>query len=255
MLGPVIDRLLGRLVSRSFRRGLAGEPVFLVLGAAAWLVVRSRKQRAPGRLVGDLERGRQAGSRRISGGRDRATTSPDDRRWNPPPAPKVNNRLLASRCRGRLLSAGEQVLVIDHKGRRYLVRLQDGGAFHTHAGILSHDSIIGMQDGSTVAGSTGRSFVVVRPTLADVVVKMPRGAQVIYPKDIGAILLAADAGPGMSVLEAGVGSGALSMALIRAGCVVVGYELREDFAESGNCQRDCVGRGREQLREIPGGDP
>jgi tRNA (adenine57-N1/adenine58-N1)-methyltransferase len=131
---------------------------------------------------------------------------------------------------GRPLDAGEQVLVIDHKGRRYLVRLQVGGAFHTHAGILSHDSIIGMQDGSTVPGSTGRAFIVVRPTLADVVVKMPRGAQVIYPKDIGAILLAADAGPGMSVLEAGVGSGALSMALIRAGCVVVGYELREDFA-------------------------
>jgi tRNA (adenine57-N1/adenine58-N1)-methyltransferase len=130
-----------------------------------------------------------------------------------------------------VLAAGEQVLVIDHKHRRYLVRLAEGGAFHTHAGILSHDSIIGRQDGSTVTGSTGRNFIVVRPTLADVVVKMPRGAQVIYPKDIGAILIAADAGPGMSVLEAGVGSGALSMALIRAGCRVVGYELREDFAK------------------------
>ena len=128
------------------------------------------------------------------------------------------------------MAAGEQVLVIDPKGRRYLVRLQEGGAFHTHAGILSHDTVIGRADGSTVAGSTGRSFIVVRPTLADAVVKMPRGAQVIYPKDIGAILLAADAGPGMSVLEAGVGSGAMSTALIRAGCKVTGYELREDFA-------------------------
>ncbi len=70
-----------------------------------------------------------------------------------------------------------------------------------------------------------------RPTLADVVLKMPRGAQVIYPKDLGAILIAADIGPGQRVLEAGVGSGALSMALSAAGAHVVGYELREDFAE------------------------
>jgi len=129
------------------------------------------------------------------------------------------------------LAAGEQVLLIDAKSRRYLVTLKSGGSFHTHAGIVAHDSIIGRDDGSTVGGTTGRSFVVVRPTLADVVVKMPRGAQVIYPKDLGAILIAADIGPGMVVLEAGVGSGALSMALMRAGCSVRGYELREDFAK------------------------
>ena len=132
---------------------------------------------------------------------------------------------------GGTLVAGEQVLLIDPKKRRYLLRLREGASFHTHAGILEHDSVIGSQDGSTVTGSTGRSFVVVRPTLADVVVKMPRGAQVIYPKDLGAILLASDAGPGVRVLESGVGSGALSMALVRAGCSVVGYELREDFAQ------------------------
>ena len=102
--------------------------------------------------------------------------------------------------------------------------------FHTHAGIVAHDSIIGGSEGVSVAGSTGRLFLVVRPTLSDVVLKMPRGAQVIYPKDLGAILLAADIGPGMRVLEAGVGSGALSMALLRAGADVTGYELRPDFA-------------------------
>jgi tRNA (adenine57-N1/adenine58-N1)-methyltransferase catalytic subunit len=122
------------------------------------------------------------------------------------------------------------VLLIDPKKRRYLLRLREGASFHTHAGILEHDSIIGSEEGSSVSGSTGRCFVVVRPTLADVVVKMPRGAQVIYPKDLGAILLVSDAGPGMRVLESGVGSGALSMALVRAGCRVIGYELREDFA-------------------------
>ncbi|HUY64212.1 MAG TPA: tRNA (adenine-N1)-methyltransferase [Acidimicrobiales bacterium] len=129
------------------------------------------------------------------------------------------------------LAAGERVLLIDPKERRYLLKLVAGSSFHTHAGIVSHDDVIGMEEGGSVTGSTGRRFLVVRPTLADVVLKMPRGAQVIYPKDLGAILLAADIGPGMRVLEAGVGSGALSMALLRGGARVVGYELRADFAE------------------------
>jgi tRNA (adenine57-N1/adenine58-N1)-methyltransferase len=90
---------------------------------------------------------------------------------------------------------------------------------------------VGRAEGSAVSASTGRRFLVLRPTLADVVLKMPRGAQVIYPKDLGAIVLAADIGPGMRVLEAGVGSGALSMAMLRAGAEVVGYEVRADFAE------------------------
>jgi tRNA (adenine57-N1/adenine58-N1)-methyltransferase len=128
------------------------------------------------------------------------------------------------------VGAGERVLLIDPKRRRYLVTLKPGDSFHTHAGILAHDDVIGRPEGSTVPASTGRRFVVLRPTLADVVVKMPRGAQVIYPKDLGAILLAADIGPGMRVLEAGVGSGALSMALLRAGACVTGYEVRADFA-------------------------
>lgn len=128
------------------------------------------------------------------------------------------------------VAAGERVLLVDAKDRRYLVTLAPGATFHTHAGSVAHDELIGRQEGEVVAGSTGRRYVMVRPTLADVVVKMPRGAQVIYPKDLGAILLAADIGPGQRVLEAGVGSGALSMALLRAGASVVGYELREDFA-------------------------
>ena len=97
--------------------------------------------------------------------------------------------------------------------------------------MIAHDDIIGGDEGRTIIGSTGRHFLVLRPTLSDVVLKMPRGAQVIYPKDLGAILIAADIGPGQRVLEAGVGSGALSMTVLRAGAVVVGYELREDFAE------------------------
>lgn len=122
-------------------------------------------------------------------------------------------------------------MLVDAKERRYLVTMVAGASFHTHAGLVSHDDIIGHDEGATILGSTGRQFLVLRPTLSDVVVKMPRGAQVIYPKDLGAILMAADIGPGMRVLEAGVGSGALSMTLVRAGATVIGYELREDFAE------------------------
>lgn len=132
---------------------------------------------------------------------------------------------------GGPLEAGERVLLVDAKHRRYLVALRPGASFHTHAGLVAHDDMIGGEEGATVIGTTGRRFLVVRPTLADVVVKMPRGAQVIYPKDLGAILMAADIAPGCRVLESGVGSGALSMAMLRAGATVVGYELRDDFAD------------------------
>lgn len=122
------------------------------------------------------------------------------------------------------------MLLVDPRGRRYLLNLAPGATFHTHAGTLAHDDIIGASEGTMVVGSTGRRFVALRPTLADVVLKMPRGAQVIYPKDLAAILMAADIAPGHRVIEAGVGSGALSMALLRAGAQVHGYEVREDFA-------------------------
>jgi tRNA (adenine57-N1/adenine58-N1)-methyltransferase len=127
--------------------------------------------------------------------------------------------------------SGERVLLLDPKGRRYLVTLVAGGQFHTHAGIVDHDDIIGSPEGSIVTGSTGREFHCWRPTLADVVLKMPRGAQVIYPKDLGAILIGADIAPGQRILEAGVGSGALSMVVLRTGASIVGYEIREDFAQ------------------------
>ncbi len=121
-------------------------------------------------------------------------------------------------------------MLIDAKDRHYLVTLQPGSAFHTHAGIVAHDDVIGVKEGSLIKSSTERMFLVVRPTLSDVVLRMPRGAQVIYPKDLGTILMQADVAPGLRVLEAGVGSGALSMTLLRAGARIVAYEIREDFA-------------------------
>ncbi len=128
------------------------------------------------------------------------------------------------------MSPGERVLLIDHKRRRYLVTLVEGGEFHSHAGVLAHDEIIGADEGAPFSTSKGGSYTVLRPTLADFVLKMPRGAQVIYPKDLAPILMLADISPGVRVLESGVGSGALSMAMLRAGASIVGYELREEFA-------------------------
>ncbi len=128
------------------------------------------------------------------------------------------------------LQAGERVQLVDRRGRRYLVRLAEGESFHSHSGHVFHDEVIGKEEGSWVTSSGGSRYVVVRPTLADWIVAMPRGAQVIYPKDIGAILMAADIRAGVSVLEAGVGSGALSVAMLSVGAKVTGYEIREDFA-------------------------
>jgi len=128
------------------------------------------------------------------------------------------------------LRAGERVMLIDSKDREYLIVLKEGNTFHTHAGIVAHDDIIGTAEGSLIKSTVDRSFLVVRPTMSEVILKMPRGAQVIYPKDLGAILMMADIAPGMRVLEAGVGSGALSMTLLRAGAHITAYEIREDFA-------------------------
>lgn len=128
------------------------------------------------------------------------------------------------------LQIGESVLLTDNKGRRYLQTLTQNQEFHSHAGPLEHDRLIGAEPGSTHRTTKGLTFTVFRPTLSDLVFKMPRGAQVIYPKDIGPILMLADIAPGVEVLESGIGSGALSAAMLRAGAHITGYELRDDFA-------------------------
>jgi tRNA (adenine57-N1/adenine58-N1)-methyltransferase catalytic subunit len=126
--------------------------------------------------------------------------------------------------------AGEKALLVDSKQRRYLVTLAEGGEFHSHNGFVPHDELIGRGEGLVARSTRGATYTVLRPTLEDFVVEMPRGAQVIYPKDLAPICMLADIGPGVRVFESGVGSGALSMTMLRWGAQIVGYELREDFA-------------------------
>lgn len=129
---------------------------------------------------------------------------------------------------------GERVLLIDQRDRTYLLRLEASGTYHTHSGTLSHDELIGRFEGTQVRTSKGMVLTAFRPRLADFVLKMPRGAQVVYPKDIGQILVYADVRAGARVIEAGTGSGSLTIALCQAvgeGGRVVSYELRPEHME------------------------
>jgi len=133
-----------------------------------------------------------------------------------------------------MLKEGDVVQLIDTKQRRYQIRLKRGATYSFQKGMVSHDELIGREDGCYITSSMGERLLVVRPTMAEYILKMPRGAQVIYPKDIGAILVLADIFFGARVLEAGTGSGALTLALCRAvgdAGGVVSYERREDFLE------------------------
>jgi tRNA (adenine57-N1/adenine58-N1)-methyltransferase catalytic subunit len=133
----------------------------------------------------------------------------------------------------KIFQSGERVHLIDKKERPYAVTLKAGEIFQHSGDRIPHDDIIGKPDGTVVQFSNGKLMVAVHPTLAEYTLKMPRGAQVIYPKDLAVIPMWADIYPGARVFEAGVGSGALTMALLRAvgdRGSVVSYEVREDFA-------------------------
>ena len=134
----------------------------------------------------------------------------------------------------RSFQYGDRVQLTDAKGKLYSITLNQGSEWHTHKGILKHDALIGLPEGSIVATNQDLKFQAFRPLLADYVLSMPRGATIIYPKDAAMILGIADIKPGARVLEAGVGSGALSIHLLRAiGAkgVLHSVEMREDFAE------------------------
>lgn len=131
-------------------------------------------------------------------------------------------------------TVGERVQLTDAKGRHYTISLTPGSEFHTHRGAIAHDALIGLEQGSVVKSSNGAFFLVMRPLLIDYVMSMPRGPQVIYPKDAAQIVHEGDIFPGARVLEAGAGSGALTCSLLRAvgpQGQVISYEQRADHAE------------------------
>ncbi len=129
---------------------------------------------------------------------------------------------------------GDRVQLTDAKGRHYTVVLEAGKEFHTHRGGMQHDDLIGSDEGSVVKSTNGTPYLALRPLLVDYVLSMPRGAQVIYPKDAAQIVHEGDVFPGARVLEAGAGSGALTCSLLRAVGPegrVISYEVRDDHAE------------------------
>ncbi|MDQ4212851.1 tRNA (adenine-N1)-methyltransferase [Microbacterium sp. ASV81] len=129
---------------------------------------------------------------------------------------------------------GDRVQLTGPKGRMHTITLRAEGELHTHHGVLFHRDLIGLPDGSVVANSSGNEYLALRPLLRDFVMSMPRGAAIVYPKDAAQIVTQADVFPGATVVEAGVGSGALSLSLLRAiGPTgrLVSFERRDDFAE------------------------
>jgi tRNA (adenine57-N1/adenine58-N1)-methyltransferase len=148
----------------------------------------------------------------------------------------------------RLLRAGETVVLIDRKQRVYMRTLQAGGRVSVRGAPVPAESLIGMPEGSTLRTPRGETFLVLRPTYADLIPNLPRRAQPIYPKDVGIVLLWGDVAPGMQVIEIGVGPGALTLGLLRAlgtTGTLVSYERREDFASA----------ARENVRRFHGPAP
>ena len=129
---------------------------------------------------------------------------------------------------------GDRVQLTDAKGKLYSITLTAGAEWHTHKGMLKHDELVGIPEGSIVVTNGELKFQAFRPLLADYVLSMPRGATIIYPKDAAMILGVADIKPGVRVLEAGVGSGALSISILRAigeNGFLHSVEIRDDFAK------------------------
>lgn len=129
---------------------------------------------------------------------------------------------------------GDRVQLTGPKARLHTVTLREDGELHTHHGVLRHRDLIGLPDGSVVANSSGHDYLALRPLLRDFSMSMPRGAAIVYPKDAAQIVMQADIFPGATVVEAGVGSGALSLSLLRAigtAGTLVSFERREEFAD------------------------
>jgi len=139
---------------------------------------------------------------------------------------------------------GDLILLVSPDRKRFLVRLKAGEVFHTHKGYIPHDALIGEPLGWTVAAQTGRHFIVVEPSLDDLVRMLRRTTQIMYPKDVGYLLLKMNIGPGKRVIEAGTGSGGLALVLanfVRPDGRVYSYEVREDVLRLARKNLDGLG--------------
>lgn len=153
--------------------------------------------------------------------------------------------------------AGERVQLTDERGRMNTITLTPGTAYHTHKGFLNHDLLIGAPEGSMVESNVGQQYQALRPLLSDFVLSMPRGAAVVYPKDAGQIITMGDIYPGARVVEAGVGSGALSISLLRAvgdNGYLHSFERRQEFADIARGNVETIYGGPHPAWKISLGD-
>ena len=155
------------------------------------------------------------------------------------------------------LRVGDRVQLTDPKGRLHTITLTPGRQFHTHRGAFAHDELVGRPEGTVITNTAGISYLALRPLLADYVLSMPRGAAVVYPKDAGQVVAMADIYPGARVVEAGVGSGALTMSLLRAvgdAGSVHSFERRADFAEIARANVETFFGGAHPAWQLTVGD-
>ncbi len=155
------------------------------------------------------------------------------------------------------LQPGEWIRLTDTKGRRHNIQLVEGKQFFTNRGSIDHDDLIGRPEGFSVTSTAGGEYLVFRPLLNEFVVSMPRQAAVVYPKDAAQIVAMADIFPGARVVEAGVGSGALTCSLLRAvgpGGLVSSYERRQEFADQAQQNVDQFFDGRHPAWRLTVGD-
>jgi tRNA (adenine57-N1/adenine58-N1)-methyltransferase len=187
-------------------------------------------------------------------------TSQGDALPGPAPDPTIDQDVTPESWSGvhrGPLRAGEWVRLTDTKGRRHNICLEPGRRFFTNRGSIDHDALIGRDEGFSVTSSAGGEYLVFRPLLNEFVVSMPRGAAVVYPKDAAQIVAMADVFPGAHVVEAGVGSGALTCSLLRAvgpHGVVSSYERRPEFAEVAERNVDQFFNGRHPAWRLTVGD-
>ncbi|MFH1085930.1 MAG: tRNA (adenine-N1)-methyltransferase [Chloroflexota bacterium] len=146
--------------------------------------------------------------------------------------------------RPNLAQPNDRVLLMDPEGKQYMLSLRTGQRLHTSKGVLDHDALIGSPYGSRLRSHLGHTFILLRPTIHDQLMRLKRHSQIVYPKEIGQILLKLDIGPGRRVIEAGTGSGALTMALahaVRPDGAVYSYDCRQDMLDAARRNLELVG--------------